>query len=170
MPKHEPNPETDPYRPPAIPTEVCCLHCGQEYESYLIQWREETDDRGHLHGFWCCPTPGCDGKGFGFDIFPTDPEYRGADGEPMWFTVDDDEEDEDEAAEAFADETEPFDDSFDLGNGAPPVGGDVFERGDPSSRSAPPPIDLDNDTPGRKSDSDDAGAHRYPPDEDDIPF
>lgn len=95
MPRHErPNPETDPFRPPAIPTEVCCLHCGREYESYLIHWQEELDEQGEVHGFWCCPTPGCDGKGFGFDIFPTDPEYRGEDGEPVWF-LDDGEDEED---------------------------------------------------------------------------
>ncbi len=66
---------SDPFRPPAVPVEVRCLHCGQEYESYLIHW-EEFDLTDGRHGFWCCPTPGCDGKGFGFDILPTDPNYR----------------------------------------------------------------------------------------------
>ncbi len=69
------DPNTDPFRPPDIPTEVCCLHCGREYESYLIYWQEEQVD-GKPMRFWCCPTPGCDGKGFGFDILPTDPNYR----------------------------------------------------------------------------------------------
>jgi hypothetical protein len=66
----------DPFKPPAIPTGVACLHCGREYESYLIEWRMGTAADGSTSGFWCCPTPGCDGKGFGFDIFPVDPEYR----------------------------------------------------------------------------------------------
>lgn len=84
MQKHErPNPETDPFRPPAIPVEVCCLHCGHEYESYLIEWRQDEGEASH-HGHWCCPTEGCDGRGFGFDIFPTDPEYRDEHGQAMW--------------------------------------------------------------------------------------
>ena len=87
------DPDNDPFKPPAIPTEVHCLHCGQEYESYLIEWREETDADGTVHGFWCCPVEGCGGRGFGFDLLPTDPEYVSEDGSMMW--VDDgDEEDE----------------------------------------------------------------------------
>ena len=84
----------DPCRPPAIPTEVFCLHCRQQYESYLIEWRVFALADGTSHGFWCCPMPGCDGKGFGCDIFPTDPEYRAENGERMW--CDDGEADEDE--------------------------------------------------------------------------
>ena len=48
---------------------------------------------GKRMGFWCCPTPGCDGKGFGFDIFPTNPDYRTEDGQRMWYG-DEDGEDE----------------------------------------------------------------------------
>ena len=55
---------------------------------------EETKDGPH--GFWCCPTPGCDGKGFGFDIFPTDPDYRDEEGNLMWVS-DEADGDEDEA-------------------------------------------------------------------------
>ena len=88
------NPETDPFRPPDVPTEVSCLHCQQEYESYLIQWVQETVD-GKMQGFWCCPTPDCDGKGFGFDIFPTDPDWCDENGQHMWADDDDDESDED---------------------------------------------------------------------------
>ena len=89
------DPNTDPFRPPEVPTEVHCLHCGQEYESYLIEWREETDREGKIQGFWCCPIPGCDGMGFGFDLLPTDPEYRDEHG--GW--VSDDEPDEEESVE-----------------------------------------------------------------------
>ena len=46
-------------------------------------------------GFWCCPIPGCDGRGFCFDIFPTDPEWRDEHGERVW--VDGGEEDLDDA-------------------------------------------------------------------------
>jgi hypothetical protein len=70
------DPQSDPFHPPEIPTEVSCLHCGKVYESYLIEWRVETCPDGTQHGFWCCPTPGCSGAGFGFDILPTDHEYQ----------------------------------------------------------------------------------------------
>jgi hypothetical protein len=71
-----PDPENDPFGPPAANTEVGCLHCGEVYDSYRIEWRERTDVDGKLRGFWCCPIPGCDGIGFGFDILPTDPNYQ----------------------------------------------------------------------------------------------
>jgi hypothetical protein len=85
--------ENDPFRPPPTPTQVHCLHCGMEYESYMIYW-EELDTPKGPEGFWCCPTAGCDGKGFGFDIFPTDPEYRDEQGNLMW--IDDGFEDSEE--------------------------------------------------------------------------
>ena len=37
------DPAGDPFGPPAVPTSVGCLHCGQEYDSYLIEWRIEPD-------------------------------------------------------------------------------------------------------------------------------
>jgi hypothetical protein len=88
-----PDPQKDPFRPPAVPVEVCCLHCGKEYDSYLIEWRIETVEDGSLHGFWCCPTPECSGRGFGFDILPTDPEYRDERG--GWVSCDEDEDEDD---------------------------------------------------------------------------
>ena len=83
--------ERDPFRPPTVPVIVHCLHCDQEYESYLIHWVEDAIE-SDSPGFWCCPTPGCDGKGFGFDIFPIDPDYRDEQGNLMWMEDDDDEE------------------------------------------------------------------------------
>ena len=80
----------DIFKPPAIPTIVGCLHCGQEYDSYRIEWRVLTDHEGNPHGFWCCTIENCDGKGFGFDILPVDPDYRDENGEKMW--IDDEEE------------------------------------------------------------------------------
>ena len=91
------NPDNDPFGPPAVSTVVHCIHCGEEYDSYKIEWRIERDADGTEHGFWCCPMPGCDGMGFGFDIFPVDPEYRDENGELMWHSDDeDDDEDEDD--------------------------------------------------------------------------
>jgi hypothetical protein len=121
------NPENDPFGPPVISTVVHCIHCGEEYDSYRIEWRIERDMDGKEHGFWCCPMPSCDGKGFGFDIFPVDPEYRDENGELMWcsdedgfesdefddedsevsFFTDDDDEDEEEE-EWLADEEIPM--------------------------------------------------------------
>jgi hypothetical protein len=87
------NPHDDPFGPPAIPTLVHCIHCDEEFDSYRIEWRVERGTDGRPHGFWCCPMPGCDGKGFGFDIFPVDPEYRDENGELMWCGDEEDPED-----------------------------------------------------------------------------
>ena len=81
--------QSDCFKPPETPVEVECLHCGRRYQSNLIEWRVETSAEGDLHGFWCCPIPGCDGRGFGFDILPTDPEYHDEHG--GWVSCDDDE-------------------------------------------------------------------------------
>ena len=43
-----------------------------------------------LEGFWMCPTPNCDGAGFTFDIFPTDPSHPANEG----WSYDDDEDEE----------------------------------------------------------------------------
>ena len=89
--------ERDPFRPPTVPVMVHCLHCDQEYESYLIHWVDKTTE-SDAPGSWWCPTPGCDGKGFGFDIFPVDPDYRDEQGNLMW-VEDDEDENYDEADE-----------------------------------------------------------------------
>ncbi len=111
--------QSDSFKPPAVPTLVHCIHCHNEYDSYLIEWRIETDGKGAKHGFWCCPMPNCGGKGFGFDIFPVDPEYRDEDGDKMWS----DDEDNDEGGpfdefgeptfEPEPEETDVPDDDFD---------------------------------------------------------
>jgi hypothetical protein len=89
--------DADCFKPPAIPIEVHCIHCGEEYQSYLMEWRIEVDADGNKHGFWCCPTPDCDGKGFCFDILPIDADYVGEDGEKVWHFDDEDEEEPDDA-------------------------------------------------------------------------
>jgi hypothetical protein len=100
------DPDRDPFRPPAIPTLVGCIHCGQEYDSYRIEWRIEPDAEGRPHGWWCCPIPGCDGKGFGFDILPVDPNYQDERG--GWIHDDEDIEDDEESEESEDAEAEPF--------------------------------------------------------------
>ncbi len=94
MPDDQFDPQGDPFRPPEQPVEVSCLHCGETYDSYLIEWRILTDADGKRHGFWCCPTPDCGGMGFGFDILPTDPDYRDERG--GWVHCDDEDEEYDE--------------------------------------------------------------------------
>ena len=101
------DPDGDCFKPPAVPTEVHCIHCHEEYDSYLIEWRIETDPNGKKHGFWCCPTAGCDGKGFGFDIHPTDPQYQGEHG---GWSFDDEEEEGDQFIPEDEGEWSPEDD------------------------------------------------------------
>lgn len=92
----------DPFGPPAANVPVSCLHCGEEYDSWRIEWRILQDAEGRRHGSWCCPIPGCDGKGFGFDILPTDPNYRDEHG--GWVEFDDDDEDFDDDEQKFVDD------------------------------------------------------------------
>jgi hypothetical protein len=68
--------EMDPFGPPKVPVLVACLHCGEEYDSSLIEWRRVIVGQGRIQGFWCCPIAECGGVGFGFDILPVDPNYR----------------------------------------------------------------------------------------------
>jgi len=129
MSSHDPtDPTGDPFGPPPISTEVFCLHCGEEYDSYRIEWRVLDMEDGSKHGFWCCPIEGCDGKGFGFDIFPTDPEYRDENGEAMWTTDDED----DSYEEDFLEDEEFMEKEFD-----PPPAKDVRSV----DRKEPPPED-----------------------------
>lgn len=72
---------------------VCCVHCGQTYLSDQLEWRPGGGP-GAL-GAWCCPTPGCDGVGFLYDIWPIDPEWTDENGNRICFFDDDDEEWED---------------------------------------------------------------------------
>ena len=127
------DPDRDPFRPPEVPTEVSCLHCGREYDSYLIEWRVETDAEGKQHGFWCCPTPGCSGIGFGFDILPTDPEYRDEHG--GWIQ-DDEGEEEDEFDENDLDDEMSADFPGEP-NGSPGGNGDTEHRAPDGDDSLP---------------------------------
>ena len=92
MAAHDPtSPEGDPFYPPAVPTLVQCMHCGEVYDSYLIQWLIEPGLDGRPSGMWRCPTENCDGAGFGFDIFPLDSDFADERGACGWS---DDEEDD----------------------------------------------------------------------------
>jgi len=84
--------DSDCFKPPAEAVEVGCLHCQAIFMSSEMTWRVEPGQDGEPYGFWCCPDPACDGRGFGFDLLPTDPNYD--DGSFAW-VYDDDEEDDD---------------------------------------------------------------------------
>ena len=100
------DPAGDPFGPPAVPTLVGCLHCQQEYESYLIERRQEPGRDGVPRWWWCCPIEGCDGRGFGFDILPVDHDWTDEDGERIWT---DDEDDDDDWDDDDWDDGEPGD-------------------------------------------------------------
>jgi hypothetical protein len=65
---------SDCFAPPKEPCECECLHCGRTFMSSEI-WLQRIIGDPHMEGFWMCPTPNCDGAGFTFDIFPTDPNH-----------------------------------------------------------------------------------------------
>ena len=98
--------------PPPTPVEVECIHCGSIYMSDEIRW--EPDPNGPDGGWWVCPIEGCDGAGFCFDIFPTDPKVAEQFGVHTW------ECDESEDYEEF----EEFDDTLDPGTDLDPPASD----------------------------------------------
>jgi hypothetical protein len=99
------DPDADCFKPPPGSILVHCIHCDEEYESYRIEWRV-TDGPDGPHGFWCCPIEGCGGAGFGFDIYPVDPEQAAQFG----IMIFDDDEDSDED---YDDTSDPYPDSPD---------------------------------------------------------
>jgi hypothetical protein len=95
----------DPFGPPKTPCECYCLHCQRTFMSSEIWFqRIKNAQPGKLDGFWMCPTPNCDGKGFTFDIFPTDPDHPANEG----WSYDDEDEDYDDDAD-----DEEWDQEFD---------------------------------------------------------
>src|SRR5690242_19867896 len=65
----------DPMAPPAEPCECFCLHCRRVFMSNEMWFQRVIGDKRGFQGFWMCPTPNCDGAGYQFDIFPTDPNH-----------------------------------------------------------------------------------------------
>ena len=96
--RDDPNrPVKDGMHPPSQPQLVHCLHCGEEYDSWRIEW---VVDAKSGHGFWCCPIDGCSGAGFGMDIWPVDYDEDGRwvdpeDGREMGWSDDGEEDEED---------------------------------------------------------------------------
>jgi len=91
----------DPFGPPRVACECYCLHCRRTFMSSEIWFqRIKNAQPGKLDGFWMCPTPNCDGKGFTFDIFPTDPDHPANEG----WSYDDDDDEADEFGEEWDEE------------------------------------------------------------------
>jgi len=81
----------DMMSPPKVPCECYCLHCNRTFMSDGIWFQKVINARDGFRGFWMCPTPNCDGAGFTFDIFPTDPAHPANGG---WHYFEDDDEEE----------------------------------------------------------------------------
>ena len=60
---------SDAMRPPDLAVQSKCLHCGKVFSSSSMIWGTKEGVRA-LGPIWWCPTPLCDGAGFGYDIFP----------------------------------------------------------------------------------------------------
>lgn len=92
----EPDPPRDDFAPPDEPCECYCLHCNRVFMSDRIWFQKVINSRDAFDGLWMCPTPNCDGTGFSFDIFPTDPSHPVNQG---WHDDDDDDDDEADPAD-----------------------------------------------------------------------
>lgn len=55
----------DPFRPPAVPVMVRCLHCGAVFMSSEMVYERRGRDT-----LWWCKNPLCGGAGFRFDLHP----------------------------------------------------------------------------------------------------
>src|SRR5206468_3477256 len=89
----DPRRQNDQMAPPAEPCECYCLHCGRTFMSDGIWFQRVINAKDGFPGFWMCPTPNCSGAGFGFDIFPTDPDHSANEG---WSDDDGDDEFDDD--------------------------------------------------------------------------
>jgi hypothetical protein len=106
-------------------------------------------------GFWMCPTSNCDGAGFTFDIFPTDPDHPANEG---WHSSDvgegeedtdwdDDPEDDADSEEDAAPEWDPAESKYealdDIGDCEEDLEGEEWkfglEPGDRPKVEPPPP-------------------------------
>ena len=100
------DPRKDYMAPPQVPCECFCLHCRRTFMSDQMWFQRVVGAKDGFPGFWMCPTPNCDGAGFTFDIFPTDPDHPANEG---WHSFgeeegEDDEEWEDDPEEASGDD------------------------------------------------------------------
>jgi hypothetical protein len=135
---NDPRRQHDQMAPPAEPCECYCLHCGRVFMSDQMWLQRIIGGRDGFDGFWMCPTANCDGAGFTFDIFPTDPDHPANAG---WYDDDEveyDEESEDEFAEEFHDvpasEWDPDESQYE---GDDDIEGEEWKFGLPPGAEAP---------------------------------
>lgn len=57
----------DPYCPPKKPVLARCDHCRMTYKTDRMIWGTKAGMRS-IAPLWWCPTDGCDGAGYGFDV------------------------------------------------------------------------------------------------------
>jgi hypothetical protein len=166
MASPEENDRDDPFAPPQPPMRVCCLHCGNEFDSDEIVYRPRPNIHGPIeHGMtgdWCCPTPGCDGVGYGFDIVPSDQDWEDQDGNG-WHQI----EDEDDESDPFNPDSDDF---MYSGLDVPQDDTTPFWKHDPSVlRPADAPDDLNVDIDA-EVESPLERMFEPEPDDQDIPF
>ena len=119
----DPRRRRDQFAPPQEPCECWCMHCRRTFMSDGIWFQRVINDPQGFDGFWRCPTPNCDGAGFTFDIFPTDPDHPANEG---WCYSDVDEQDDDDPDAEYGDG--PF---ADASGGADRCGADADSDWDP---------------------------------------
>lgn len=74
-------PRREEFSPPTDPVEAECLHCESVFSTSAMRWEYRPlsqaamwdmwcsgDETAALQPMWWCPTPYCDGAGFGHDI------------------------------------------------------------------------------------------------------
>ena len=130
----------DHFAPPAEPCECYCLHCHRVFMSDGMWFQKVINAADGFKGFWKCATPNCDGAGFTFDIFPTDPTHPANEG----WTSDDGEDDEDDQASNVYDPTEPkyseLDEQYDDDDDLDDLEGEEWKHGlAPGERPPEPP-------------------------------
>src|SRR5215217_2835944 len=60
----------DPFAPPQSPVIVRCLYCRGTYSSTEMKFEVRACAPGEA--FWYCRNAGCEGAGYGYDIFDTE--------------------------------------------------------------------------------------------------
>jgi hypothetical protein len=136
------DPMDDPMAPPREACECWCLHCERTFMSSAMWFQRVIGDRSGFPGFWMCPTANCSGAGFGFDIFPTDPNHPANEG---WYDDDDEEEfDEDEVDIPAHDEWDPAEPKYkrldeELGDDDDDIEGEEWKHGLEPGQERPPP-------------------------------
>lgn len=183
----------DCFAPPAEPCECYCLHCGRIFMSDRMWFQKVIGGQLGLDGFWMCPTANCDGTGFTFDIFPTDPAHPANAG---WHEDDDEEDDEENELsdnhESDHREWDPAETKYaewdeEYGGDDPDLEGEEWKHGlQPGERPPEPPwvaearrqweeeqkkYDQPDQRPRELDWSDrDKGSDNAPISDDDIPF